>query len=82
MAKFLDGYKTAMDVAVGLDAFRTEVADGNPEYTRGIVELIAYAYVDTEDDYDHGSDYLRDKIMAHGRALTAAFDAENKIKGL
>lgn len=82
MAKFLDGYQAAMDAAVGLDAFRAEVADGNPEYTRGIVEVIGYAFVDTEDDFDHGSDYLRDKIMAHGRALTAAFDAESKIKGL
>ena len=82
MAKLLDGYKTAMDVAVGLDAFRTEVMDGNPEYTRAIVELIGYAYVDTEDDFDHGSGFLDDTIIKHGVALTAAYDAESKIKGL
>lgn len=82
MAKILDGYQVAMGAAVGLDAFRTEVMENNEEYTRGIVELIAYAYVDTEDDYDHGSGFLHDKIVEHGVALTAAFDAESSVKGL
>lgn len=71
MFKKLDGYTDALTTAVSLDAFTEEVLTHNEEYTRGIVELIAYTFIDTDDQVDLGSDYIRNAIIEEGQKLSS-----------
>lgn len=66
----LDGYSEALDTAASLDAF--DPANIESEYTRGIVELIAYTFTDpySNDDGepdDIGSDAYRQQIIEEGQ---------------
>lgn len=67
MFKKLDGYNTAVEVAAGLDAFTDEVMENNSEYHRGIIELIAYAFIDTEDNVEPSNDEVWNEIIADGK---------------
>lgn len=67
MFKKLDGYNTAVEVAAGLDAFTDEVMENNSEYHRGIIELIAYAFIDTEDNVEPSNDVVWSEIIADGK---------------
>lgn len=67
------GYTEAITQAAHLDAFRDEVMESNPEYTRGIVEVITYAFVRNDDEGD--TDHIKDWVVAQGIELTAAIDA-------
>lgn len=72
------GYTDAITHAAHLDAFRDEVMTNNPEYTRGIVEVITYAFVenDTEGDTDH----IKEWVVDQGIEATAAIDAPKNPK--
>ena len=68
MATPINGFNAALDAAVNLDAFRDEVMRDNPEYTRGIVELILNGFMSNDHDDDFGADYMRECVVNRGRA--------------
>ena len=68
------GYTDAIIHAAHLDAFRAEVMANNPEYTRGIVEVITYALVDNNDD-EEDPDTIKEWVIAEGIKATAEIDA-------
>lgn len=63
------GFDRALRTAADLDAFGDEVMEHNPEYTRGIVELIINGFMIIDEGDDLGCDDIREYVINAGRAI-------------